>query len=232
MDNETRKSDMIMVWDPLVRIFHWSLVIVFTIAYLTEDEMLTLHVWSGYAVGGLVFFRIIWGFIGPKHARFSDFIFGPVTTWNYLKDSTSFRAKRYLGHNPVGALMIFMLLGFLSSTVWSGLELHAVENNAGPLASTSHITKTTAQILTTPAKADDDADTDNDDDDKKNANRKTRDQMESSDFWEEIHEVLANLTLLLVVAHIAGVIFSSMSHGENLIRAMVNGRKRRQSDGR
>jgi len=218
MDAETQRSNMIIVWDPLVRIFHWSLVIAFTIAYLTEDEMLALHVWSGYAVGGLILFRIVWGFIGSKHARFRDFLFGPLTTWKYLKDSASFKAQRYLGHNPAGALMIFLLLAFLSATVWSGLKVHAIENNAGPLASRNHITETISQIVFTPAKADDD-------DDGKIERDTERGQKKGSDFWEEFHELLANVTLLLVFAHIAGVIFSSIAHGENLARAMINGRK-------
>jgi len=224
MDQKYDVSETVMVWDPLVRIFHWSLVVAFTIAYLTEDEMLALHVWSGYAVGGLIIFRIIWGFIGPKHARFSDFMFGPITTWRYIKDSASFRAKRYVGHNPAGGLMIFALLGFLSATVWSGLELHAVENNAGPLASSQELSKTIANVVLTPAKADDD-------DDKNKVNARSIDsQKKKSDFWEDVHEALANATLILVFSHIAGVIFSSFAHGENLIRSMVNGRKRRSSE--
>ncbi len=201
-------ADEVVVWDPLVRIFHWSLALAFVIAYFTDDDVLALHVWSGYAVGGLLFFRVVWGFIGPKHARFTDFVFGPVTVLKYTHDAVMFRAKRYIGHNPAGGLMIMMLLAFLMATVWSGLELHAVENNAGPLASSS-------LSLAASALADDD-----DDDDR------GRKEDSNSDFWEDVHEVLSNMTLALVLLHIAGVVFSSLAHRENLVRSMITGRKR------
>ena len=67
------------VWDPLVRIFHWSLVLFYLIAYLTEDDFLALHVWAGYTVGLLIAFRLLWGLVGTRHARFSSFVTSPKT---------------------------------------------------------------------------------------------------------------------------------------------------------
>lgn len=67
----------VKVWDPIVRGFHWSLVIAFFVAYFTEpeDSGLAVNVWAGYFVGGLLVLRVVWGFIGSPHARFSDFAF-------------------------------------------------------------------------------------------------------------------------------------------------------------
>jgi cytochrome b len=126
-------NHQIKVWDPLVRIFHWTLVSAFAIAYLTEDEFLTLHVYAGYTLLGLLAFRLIWGFIGSRHARFSDFVRGPGAALTYLKQMFTHRAKRYLGHNPAGGLMIVALLLSLLITALSGLATYGVEG-FGPLA--------------------------------------------------------------------------------------------------
>lgn len=127
-------SQRILVWDLPVRFFHWSLVLAFFIAYFSEDDLLTAHVWAGYTAGGLVLFRIIWGFIGNRYARFADFLCSPIAAWHYLKDVIAFRARRYLGHNPAGAWMIVMLLFFLLLTTLSGLVVYAADQGAGPLA--------------------------------------------------------------------------------------------------
>jgi len=128
-------SKFIKVWDPLVRIFHWSLVGFFFLAYLTEDDFETIHIWAGYAVAALVTFRLIWGLIGTKHARFLSFISSPRTTLNYIKQAMKGKAPHYLGHNPAGAAMIIALLLSLIATSFLGMSLLAIEGE-GPLAGT------------------------------------------------------------------------------------------------
>ena len=91
---EVGEGRWVRVWDPLVRWFHWTLVLAFFVAYLTGDDLLTLHVWAGYLVGGIIVLRIVWGIVGTKHARFTDFVFAPLTVWRYLLDLLRFRAKR------------------------------------------------------------------------------------------------------------------------------------------
>lgn len=124
----------VTVWDPAVRLFHWTLVATFFIAYFTEDEWLNWHVLAGYAVGGLLLFRLLWGVIGPRYARFSDFVYPPGVTLAYLRDVFRGRAVRYLGHNPAGGVMIVLLLLVLLVTVISGLLLYGAEDGRGPLA--------------------------------------------------------------------------------------------------
>jgi cytochrome b len=124
---------MIKVWDPLVRIFHWSLVLAFFIAYITEDHYLTLHTYAGYTVLGLILFRIIWGIIGTRHARFSDFVTTPRAAWQYIVETLRLRAKRYLGHNPAGGAMIVLLLVSLLITTLSGIATYGAVESAGPL---------------------------------------------------------------------------------------------------
>lgn len=114
----------ILVWDAPVRIFHWLMVLCFAGAYLTaESESLRLvHVTLGYTMAGLVGLRLIWGVVGSRHARFSNFVRGPVAVFRYLRSLISGRPERYVGHNPAGALAIIALLGatlLLAATGWA-----------------------------------------------------------------------------------------------------------------
>ncbi len=186
-----QETNEVKVWDPLVRVFHWSLVTAFIVAYVTEDDYLGLHTQAGYTIIGLVLFRLLWGLLGTRHARFSDFVRGPQTVTTYLKSLLTRHPTHYLGHNPAGGWMVIALLVTLLLTTLSGLLTYGIgESAAGPFAALGG---------------------------------------NPGGFWseamEEIHEVLANLTLLLVFVHVGGVIVSSLLHRENLVRAMLTGRK-------
>ncbi len=82
--------------------FRQLLVVAFFVAFFTEDELLTVHVWAGYLVGVLLVFRLVWGFSGGQYARFSNFLCSPVQSIAYIKDLINSQAKRYIGHNPAG----------------------------------------------------------------------------------------------------------------------------------
>ncbi len=124
----------IKVWDLFVRLFHWSLVVAFSIAYLTEDDVLDLHVIAGYAVLGLLLLRLIWGVIGPRYARFSDFVYRPTVVKAFIKDTLQLKARRYLGHNPAGGAFIVLMLLTLLLTSFTGLVIYGIEEGKGPLA--------------------------------------------------------------------------------------------------
>jgi cytochrome b len=126
---------MIKVWDPLIRLFHWSLVLFFFVAYFVEFDRPQLHSYSGYAISLLLLFRVVWGFIGSQTAKFADFIPRFGAAWAYLVAISKGDARRYIGHNPAGALMIIVLLVGLLITVLSGMSLYAMEGS-GPLANT------------------------------------------------------------------------------------------------
>jgi len=127
-------QELIKVWDLPLRLFHWLLVAGFFVAYLTENELLTVHVWAGYLVFVLLLFRLVWGFIGSDYARFSNFLCSPVKSVSYVKDVVALKANRYLGHNPAGAAMIMLLLVSLLMTSITGFAVYGADQGAGPLA--------------------------------------------------------------------------------------------------
>ncbi|MBE0413731.1 cytochrome b/b6 domain-containing protein [Yoonia sp.] len=108
------------VWDRLVRVFHWSLVAAFAVAWLSADELDALHRFAGYGIASLVAVRLVWGVIGTQPARFVRFVKGPRATLAYLGDMVRGHERRYLGHNPAGAAMIVVLLAALSGTAFTG----------------------------------------------------------------------------------------------------------------
>lgn len=110
----------IRVWDPFVRAFHWTLVVLFASAFLSGDEVEWLHLSAGYEIVGLVLLRIAWGFVGPPHARFRAFVRPPREALAYLVDVVLLRPRRYIGHNPIGGVMIMVLLAMLGGLSATG----------------------------------------------------------------------------------------------------------------
>lgn len=120
---EENRMRTIRVWDPFVRLFHWSLVGLFVFAFATGDEWDAAHELAGYVIAGLVGARVIWGLVGSRHARFSDFVHRPSTILAYLRDSVFLKAKRYVGHNPAGGAMVIALLAMTAIIAGSGYAM-------------------------------------------------------------------------------------------------------------
>lgn len=164
------------VWDPFVRFFHWSLGALVLLAFLTGDEAERPHILIGYAIVALVAARIVWGFIGPQHARFGDFLKTPGAILRYARDALAGKAPRYLGHNPLGGAMAVAIMAALLGVCWLGWQL-------------------------------------------------TTDARWGSEEYKEIHEAAAYGLLGMVGLHLLGVLWTSASHRENLVKAMISGRK-------
>ena len=166
----------IRVWDLPTRLFHWLLALSFAGAWLTaESERLrNVHVALGYAMLGLVAFRLLWGLVGTRYARFASFAYGPRQVLSYVKSLFTRSPQHYLGHNPAGSWAIYALLGL---TLLAGATGYATYNDVGGHA------------------------------------------------MEDLHEAMANGLLALAGVHVAGVLASSLLHGENLVRSMINGYK-------
>lgn len=168
-------ATVVRVWDPLVRLVHWSMVASVSIALIVTEGR--IHDAAGYVLLALIAVRILWGFFGPEHAKFSNFAAGPRSVLQYVRQIRAGHEPRYIGHNPLGGWMIVALL------------------TTGIAASLS------GWIYTTDA------------------------------FWgvawlEQVHIYSAYLLLALAMLHVAGVVVTSIRQRENLIAAMVHGRKR------
>lgn len=174
--NTSPSAQGILVWDLPVRVFHWLLALSFAGAYLTaeSERWRRVHVTLGYTVGGLIVFRLLWGLIGTRHARFASFVRGPAAVLRYLRSLLSAQPEHHVGHNPAGALAIVALLGLGALLVLTGWSTY---NEVG------------------------------------------------GEWLEELHEGVANTMLAVVLVHIAAVLLASRLHHENLVRAMVTGRK-------
>ena len=172
----------VKVWDPLVRIGHWALVVGIVATWFVHGKW---HEWLGYTVLAVVTLRIVWGLVargGSRYARFVQFVHSPAQTRDYTRQILRHSEPRHLGHNPLGGWMIVALLATITGICVSGW-LYTTER-----------------------------------------------------FWgvgwvEDLHEGLTNFLFVLVALHIGGVIFSSLRHGENLVAAMVSGRKRAPGSG-
>jgi cytochrome b len=207
------QATRVAVWDPLVRYGHWILAAAFATAYLSAEEEGggdpdLVHVWAGYVVGIVVALRVVWGFVGPRHARFADFVYGPGAVLRYLGDLLRGRGQRYLGHSPAGGAMAIALLIGLAATAATGIVAYG-ERGKGPLADTTAIARAYADEAEGGGPA----------------GTAPQDERGESAIGE-LHATLANITLALVILHLLGVAAASVVHRENLVAAMITGHKR------
>jgi cytochrome b len=167
----------IKVWDPLVRIGHWTLAASVLAAWLTKEANRDLHEAAGYVALFVIAVRLVWGFVGPRYARFAQFVRAPAETLRYGREVLRRVEPRHIGHNPLGGWMVVVLLLGVALAALSGV------------------------LYTTDA------------------------------YWgiewvEHLHDALATAVLALAALHVAGVIAASLRHREDLVGAMVHGRKR------
>ncbi|NOT87882.1 MAG: cytochrome B [Lysobacter sp.] len=115
----------VLIWDLPTRLFHWSLAICFAGAWLTSDSerQQLLHLLFGYSLFGLIGFRIVWGFIGSRYARFGSFFKGPGATLRYLGSMAKRQPEHHVGHNPAGAVAVWLLLGLGLAIAITGWQM-------------------------------------------------------------------------------------------------------------
>lgn len=181
------------VWDLPVRVFHWTLVGAFIAAFVTNKlgvSYFKYHVWAGYIVLVLVAFRLVWGLVGTRHARFWNFLRGPKEVLLYARSLLAAKGPHYAGHNPLGALMVLALLAGLGAQAALGLFANDEIFNVGPLY--GYVTKDLSLQLTS------------------------------------LHRKLFYGLAAFVALHILAVVAHKIFKNENLVRAMITGRKPRE----
>jgi len=174
-------TTMVKVWDWPVRVFHWTLAASVLGAFITgeNEDFERLHQTLGWVAAGLIAFRVVWGLIGTRYARFREFVRGPAQVWAYVKSLRSGQPQHFVGHNPVGAVAVMLLMGLTALSVYTGWLALAED---------------------------------------------------AADWLEEAHEISANTLITMVLVHVIGVLWSSRTHGENLLKAMLTGRKTAPSE--
>jgi cytochrome b len=167
------------VWDPVVRITHWTVAVCVLLNFTVVSEHLELHEWVGYVALAMLVLRVIWGIVGSRRARFSSFPPSLAAAREHALSMFSHDRHAHESHNPLGALMVYALWGMLFAVSGTGILLE----NVGEASLIGRIA-------------------------------------------EEVHEVTANLLVLMAGLHVAGVLLESKLTGINLIRQMIGGRSR------
>ncbi|HBP16534.1 MAG TPA: cytochrome b [Planctomycetes bacterium] len=183
-DHRGGDEQRILVWDFPVRFFHLafaaSFLGAFAIGQWADDHgsLFPVHMLLGGTMVLMVLLRVVWGFVGPRYARFSSFVFGPAEVFSYLRSTMTGGGKRYTGHNPGSSLAIFALLALALGLGVTGAFM-----------------------------------------------------AQGGDLMEELHEILAYAMVAVVGVHVAGVLWHTIRHRENLPLSMIDGHKAGKPDG-
>lgn len=197
-------------WDPVVKLTHWTIVAAILANALITEEGSDAHVWVGYALAATLVLRLIWGVIGPSEARFSAFPPSPGRALAHIREIAAGKRTEHASHNPLGALMVY--------AIWSTL---AVVIATGVLMVSAPVKPEGQPGVAPPAAT---------------AQRLEREEDEGEEAREgggereegplaEVHETAVHLLYVLIVLHIAGVVFETRRSGRRIVLAMLPGRR-------
>ncbi len=217
-------------WDPLVKLTHWGIALAVLANGVLTEEGSDWHVWVGTAMAGLLAARLLWGFVGPREARFSAFPPNPFRAFSHIGDILAGRKVVHRSHNPLGALMAYSLWATLGVVAVTGFLMSGVPGITA--AGTAERPAMAAPLaLAAPAEEEEE----DEDEAAEGAYRASegadgaaegaegKDRGEADEWVEEVHEVAANLLFVLAALHIAGVLFETRRMGRGVIGRMTGG---------
>ena len=190
------------LWDPVVRVSHWGIALAVLLnALLTEGGSL-IHIWIGWTALALLAIRMIWGFVGPREARFAAFPPSPSGALSHLKDLVAWRPKHYASHNPAGAMMAYVMWAALAVVIGTGIAM----TGTGPFGAMERKAAVETEDWSTLDLGES--------------------KGEAGEALKEVHEVAGNLLLILAALHVGGVVIESRAMRRNLVRPMLGGAPR------
>lgn len=191
-------------WDPVVRITHWSIALAVLANAIITKEGSAPHIWVGYGLAAILGLRLLWGLVGPAEARFAAFWPSPRKAIAHLREIRSGTVTRHPSHNPLGAMMIYAIWGCLLTIIATGIAM------AGAPPLDLAINEGEQRVAYEEgARADQD---------EEHANEES--SGEQNEVLEEVHKVAANLLYLLILLHLAGVLFETRRSGRQVLVAM------------
>ncbi len=201
-------------WDPIVKLTHWTIVVAILANGVLTKEGSQAHIWVGYALAAMLGLRLFWGLIGPAEARFAAFPPSPRRAVAHIREITSGGRSEHRSHNPLGALMVYAIWSCLIVIIASGVAMAGLPGTAA--ANADARPPVSGQPVQAPGR---------DREDEGDAREGDEQGEAGSEIAEEVHEVAVNLLYLLILLHIAGVLFETRRSGRQLVLAMLPGRR-------
>lgn len=209
-------------WDPVVKLTHWSIVLAVLANAVITEEGSGPHIWVGYALAAILGLRLLWGLIGPAEARFSAFPPSPARALAHIREIREGRSATHRSHNPLGALMVYAIWGCLLVIIGTGIAMASARGPEDAREARQGLAGQ-AQLVDRDEAQSRERDDDGDEQEAREHRGEGGEHEEGP--LVEIHEVAANLLYVLILLHLAGVVFETRRSGRQIVVAMLPGHR-------
>jgi len=218
---EAAETERVRGWDPLVKLTHWGIALAVLVNGVFTEEGSDWHVWVGTGMAALLLVRLLWGFIGPREARFSAFPPSPARAVAHVGDIAAGRKRPHASHNGLGALMAYALWATLAVVAVTGFAMSGVPGTASARVEAPMVPAVSTPLAPAAGEAEEEGEEAEEAEEGEPGEGAGRG--EGPEWIEEVHEVAANLLFVLAALHIGGVLFETRRSGPRVIRRMTGG---------